>query len=111
MRWEDLCGRRPKCSVETRNESGSNGGQVPFSAERRSARERRQSPLLLLTERGYGDCFLDVSQAGNLRSGSFELKQRHVPVMGEPLNKWSPDWFKGMKPPARRRLPACVSHV
>ena len=78
--------------------SRSNGGQVVFAAERGRVVERRRS-LLLLMEGGYGDCFLDVCQTGNLINGSFELSQRYVLLTAEPLKKGSPNRIKVIKPP------------
>ncbi|BFU91403.1 MAG: hypothetical protein NTAFB01_25900 [Nitrospira sp.] len=65
---------------------------------------------MLSTEGGYGDCFLNVCQTVNLRSDSFELKQSHLLLTEERLNKWSPDRLKVMEPPAWRRLPFRESH-
>ncbi|MBX3329658.1 MAG: hypothetical protein KF722_04595 [Nitrospira sp.] len=86
--------------------SRSNGGQTAFTAKRGGSVGRHQSLLLLLTERSYSDCFLDVCKTRNLRGGLFELKQSHFPLTAEPLNIWPPDWLKMMKPPIWRRL-AC----
>ena len=65
--------------------------------------------FLLVMKGGHGDCFLDVRQAGNLRSGSFELKRRYFLLTAEPLNEWSPDRIKAAKPPVGRRLFSRVS--
>jgi hypothetical protein len=75
-----------------------NGGQVVFAAERGRVVERRQS-LLLLMEGGYGDCFFDVCQTGNLRSGSFELSQRYFLLTAETLKKGFPNRLKVIEPP------------
>lgn len=80
-----------------------------FAAERGRVVERHQS-LLLLMEGGYGDCFLDVCQTGNLRSGSFELSQRYFLLTAEPLKKGSPNRLKVIKPPAWRLFPFLVPH-
>ena len=74
-----------------------------FTTNRGSVAERYQSSFLLLTERGYDNCFLDVGKTWNLRSGLFELKQTHISLTAKPVNKWFPDWLKVMEPPARRR--------
>ncbi len=75
-----------------------------FAAKRGGVAGGRQSLFLLLTKRGYGDCFLDVCKTGNLRSGTLELKHSHFSVTTKPLNKWSPHWLEAMKPPAWGRL-------
>ncbi len=60
------------------------------------------SLFLLLTERGYGNGFLDMRKTGNLRSGSFKLKQSHILLTANPLKKWFPDRVKVIEPPPWR---------
>lgn len=76
--------------------------QAVFTTKRGSVAGRCRSPFLLLTERGYGNGFLDRCKTGNLRSGSFKLKQSHILLTVKPLKKWFPDWLKVMEPPAWR---------
>jgi hypothetical protein len=87
-----------------RASSRSNNRQAMFTAKCGGMAGRDQSIFLLLTERGYGDCFLDVCKTGNLRSGAFELKQSHFPLTAEPLNEWPPDRFEIVEPPTRRDI-------
>jgi hypothetical protein len=76
-----------------------NRRQAVFTTKRGSVTGRHRSLFLLLTERGDGNSFLDMCKTGNLRSGSFKLKQSHILLTAKPLKKWFPDWLKVMEPP------------
>lgn len=90
--------------IRRRWNSQLNRGQAVVTTKRGSVVERDCSLFLLLSERGYGNGFLDICKSGNLRSGLFKLKQSHVLLTTKPLKEWFPDWIKVMEPPVWRYI-------